>query len=249
MIAIPAMVNYFNLKQLLENLMVRWTGWLCHQLRLSSFLLGKRPIKEEGYIYYKSWKAWIQRPELNDDADGVATFVKSGHLVRAPKHDSVRYVPGRRMLVPVDPVTFEPTDQFERELGHPAGDEENNTTIIYLPPRFKLRMTLFMFIMWVSWCIFICCLFVGPIALGRWMFDCFDIQTKSIHDIYAYFFGGIVLIFIGVLIKQFKNLITSVSSLELNWVSNSEAQEETITITRSESIYIIIRYLIFAFFW
>lgn len=229
-IVIPAMVRYFDPTQLLENLMVWWTGRLCHQLRLTSFLLGKRPMDEEGYICYKTWKAWIQRPELIDDADGVAMFVKSGQLVRAPKHDNVRYVPGRRMLVPVDSDTFEPTDKRERELGHPVGDEENNTTIIYLPPHFKLRVTLFMFIMWVSWCLLMCCLFAGPIASGRWMFDYFNIRAQPIHDFYAYLFGGIVLIFIGVFMKLIKNLIASVNSFKLNnvlsWVSTPEAQKK-----------------------
>jgi E3 ubiquitin-protein ligase MARCH6 len=213
MIAIPTLIHYFDPKQLLENFIVQWAGWLCHQLRLSSFLLDKRPMNEEGH--YKTWKAWIQRPELNGDADG-GTFVKSGQLVRAPKHDSVKYVPGRRMLVPVDPVTFEPIEKLERELGHPAGED---TTIIYLPPHFKLRMALFMAIMWAFWCILICCLFVCPIVLGRWVLVYLDIQ---IQDVYAYLLGGIILIFIGVLIK-----LASVNSFQLSWVSYSE------TITRS----------------
>jgi hypothetical protein len=50
------------------------------------------------------------------------------------------------MIIPVDPVTLEPIDPVEKYLGHPAsisenGGEEHNTTIVYIPPYFKIRVS------------------------------------------------------------------------------------------------------------
>lgn len=70
----------------------------------------------------------------------------NGQLVRVPKHDSVMVPTKRRMIVPVDPVTLEAIDPVEKYLGHPAslsenGGEEHNTTIVYIPPYFKVRVS------------------------------------------------------------------------------------------------------------
>ncbi|KAL9551806.1 hypothetical protein MBANPS3_004077 [Mucor bainieri] len=258
MLVVPAMIEYLNPKQALEKTMTRLTTWLCHQLRLTSFLLGGRPINEEGYIYHhKAWWAWIQRPELanatlhqdaaavtGNDAD-LTTFIRNGILVRAPKHDGVRYVPGRRMLVPVDPVTFEALDPTERSLGHPAvattdsdpqqqqqPQQDEHTTIVYLPPHFRLRMAIFMSIMWISWSALLCFAFVGPIVVGRWLFGCLGLVVaepgKKIHDIYAYFIGGSVMILVGVLAKRVKSSVSNLSTTfdmsqvlkMINWMFN-----------------------------
>lgn len=238
MTVVPTMIEYFDPKQLMEKIMVQWTTWLCHQLRLTSFLLGGRPINEEGYIYYKTWRAWIQRPELNNatlqEPNDLAVFIKNGLLVRAPKHDGVRYVPGRRMLIPVDPITLEALDPSERSLGHPATrsdqdeEQEEHTTIVYLPPQFKLRMGIFMSTMWISWSALLCFVFVGPIAVGRWLFQYNGIVAqpgKEIHDIYAYFIGGCIMILIGVLVTKSKSVISKLSTFDfshalyiMNWV-------------------------------
>jgi E3 ubiquitin-protein ligase DOA10 len=249
MIVVPTIIEYFNPKQLMEKTMIQWTTWLCHQLRLTSFLLGGRPINEEGYIYYKTWKAWIQRPELNnatlqehnddkeeeeEEENDLAIFIRNGLLVRAPKHDGVRYIPGRRMLVPVDPITLEALDPSERSLGHPATrsdqdeEQEEHTTIVYLPPQFKLRIGILMSIMWISWSVLLCCVFVGPIAVGRGLFQYNGIVAqpgKKIHDIYAYFIGGCAMILVGVLVKKIKSVISKFSTFDfshvlyiMNWV-------------------------------
>ncbi|KAI7902809.1 uncharacterized protein BX663DRAFT_510560 [Cokeromyces recurvatus] len=238
MIIIPALVNYFNPKKLLENLMVRWVTWLCQQLRLSSFLLGGRPVREEGYIYYKTWMAWIQRPGLNltqgnnqgeeEEKEQEVTFIRTGQLVRVPNHDGVRFVPGRRMVVPVDPITLEAIDPQERLLGHPAArtreEESENTTVVYIPPQFKLRLTAFMIIIWVSWCALLCYIFVGPIAIGRWLFNYFGINAqpeKKIHDIYTYWFGCITIISTGFIAKKIRELVLHYSLINRQSLINS----------------------------
>lgn len=243
MVVVPTMIEYFNPKQLMEKTMIKWTTWLCHQLRLTSFLLGGRPISEEGYIYYKTWRAWIQRPELNnatlqehndEEENDLVILIKNGLLVRAPKHDGVPYIPGRRMLVPVDPVTLEALDPSERSLGHPATrsdqdeEQEEHTTIVYLPPQFKLRMGIFISIMWISWSALLCYVSVGPIAVGRWLSQYSGIVAqpgKKIHDIYAYFIGGCFMILVGVLVKKSKSVISKFSTFDfshvlyiMNWV-------------------------------
>lgn len=91
-------------------------------MRLSSFLYGvdgQRFPEEEGYIVYRSWKAWILRsrppiPGLVDvngtttgsgeelDIEAPVIFVQDGALYRVPNTDRVLPLKGRRIFVPVD---------------------------------------------------------------------------------------------------------------------------------------------------
>lgn len=174
-------------------------------------MFGSRHTEEEGTWQYKTWRAWLRGPRQparssmnNLSADAI--FKPDGQLVRAPKHDSVPFVPGRRMLVPVDPDTLEILDPEERRLGHPAssaaGGDMANTTIVYIPPRFKLRIALFLFYMWATFSIFVCALTVVPIALGRSIYKHWAPGRAEVHDIYTFAAGGSLLLLLSVTVRK-----------------------------------------------
>lgn len=62
MFVIPYLIEYIHPKQVLRNLMVRWIQWLCHQLRLTCFLLGKRPKEEEEGVQTKRNGKYVKIP-------------------------------------------------------------------------------------------------------------------------------------------------------------------------------------------
>ena len=147
-------------------------------------MFDERRAEEEGTHLRKTWAAWFKMrkaPVVSIDEadvsiqgiteDGEVEFIRDGELVRAPRLDGVPVIPGRRMLVPVDPHTLEALDPEERRLGHPAatapGGNETNTVIVYLPPHFRRRIMLFLFLMWISGSSFFCCLTIMPCKLAN----------------------------------------------------------------------------------
>ncbi|KAG1167872.1 hypothetical protein G6F70_009360 [Rhizopus microsporus] len=185
---------------------IAWFTWLLHQFRLSHFFLGTRRIEEEGKVSYKTWKAWIQRPkyDMNANQVDVLTFHPNGQFLRVPKHDRVRrHVPGQRMLVPVSGVTQE---------GHPAArnseELEENTTVVYAPPNFEARVIMMMITLWTSVGIFaLFGLLILPIVIGR--------QIIKGNDVYAHFLGCCALLCV-----KFVKIKQPTFSQAMTWVRN-----------------------------
>ncbi|CAO3631806.1 unnamed protein product [Cunninghamella blakesleeana] len=166
----------------------------------------------------------------NDRSSNSSTapviFKRNGQLLRVPKLDTVPVVPHRRMLVPIDPVTLEPIDEEERLAGlHPAasqsGDEELSTTIVYAPPHFKMRLILFIVLMWLSSTLLTCTLSVVPVCLGRVFFNLF-VTEKQVHDIYCFTLGVYIMVSLGLLIDW-------ASNKHISWQeSGSELNQNTV---------------------
>ncbi|KAG0318326.1 hypothetical protein BGZ99_005746 [Dissophora globulifera] len=119
---VPFTFQWLNPQDRFKALFVGWWRKLAQLMRLSSFMYGKdgeRYPEEEGYIVYRSWKAWLLRyrppiPGLDsNDADTIGSgeeldidapvlFVRDGGLYRVPNTDRVIHLKNRRVLVPVD---------------------------------------------------------------------------------------------------------------------------------------------------
>jgi E3 ubiquitin-protein ligase MARCH6 len=214
-IGIPAIVKYFQPKQTIKRLFIKWMSFTCRQLRLTSFIFGGRRPEEEGTLVHHTWWSWITRlkpPHYpvegnNEDLMGSeVSYLWDGQLLRVPRHDSVPIVDHRRMLVPIDNITLEPIDETERMLGHPAssapGGDEVNTVVVYSPPHFKQRLLIFVGFMWLSTSIGFCAMTVLPVIFGRYIFkEQFHVQNE-VHDIYSFVLGGSVLLLAGAFIAQ-----------------------------------------------
>ncbi|KAI9486480.1 MAG: hypothetical protein EXX96DRAFT_549211 [Benjaminiella poitrasii] len=224
-VCIPALVKYFQPKQTVKQLFFGCVAFACRQLRLTSFMFGGRRMEEEGTLAYHNWLAWIKRRKPSHyPAEGSCenvigadvSYIWDGQLLRVPRHDSVPIVERRRMLVPVDNRTFEPLDETERRLGHPAataaGDDEVNTVIVYSPPHFKLRLLIFVGFMWLSITAFCCAVSICPVMLGRYAFkEGFHIENE-VHDVYSFMLGGFILLLSGALLTQTYKSIKDIAS-------------------------------------
>ncbi|KAI9301460.1 hypothetical protein BJ944DRAFT_271471 [Cunninghamella echinulata] len=241
------LISFLKPRDYAKCILKVWWQWASRQLRLTSFMFNGRPIEEEGTHVRRTMKAWILRekapiptPSENDDNnvfsdvgimdnDGSSTasviFQRNGQLLRVPKLDTVPVVPHRRMLVPIDPITLEPIDEEERLAGiHPAasqsGDEELSTTIVYAPPHFKLRLILFIALMWLSSSLLTCTLTVVPVCLGRIFFNAF-ITEKQVHDIYCFTLGAYIMVSLGLMVDWTINKYMS-------WQENGSELEQNI---------------------
>ncbi|KAI8148867.1 hypothetical protein BJV82DRAFT_201164 [Fennellomyces sp. T-0311] len=213
---VPPLVSHIKPREFCKKVMADWWRAASRQLRLTSFMFNGRYPEEEGTHVRKTFKAWLLREKapidtdvysevgIQDDSNASVIFKRDGTLARVPKHDSVPVPDDRRMIVPVDPINFEPIDENERRLGHPAaaesGDLENNTTIVYIPPRFRLRVMAFVFLMWISGSILTCSLTVAPLLLGRHVFEKY-LSGSKVHDMYAFIVGAYIMMFLSILIN------------------------------------------------
>lgn len=148
---LPPIMKYIVPREFSKKSVITWWHIVSRQFRLSSYMFGGRYPDEEGNF---------QSNKLEDD----------GCLVRVPTHDNVPIVvPRRRMIVPVHPITLQPLTEKERTLGHPAasqsGDESRDTTIVYIPPYFYVRLAIFLFLIWTTASILVCSVSVMPCKL------------------------------------------------------------------------------------
>ncbi|KAG0212549.1 hypothetical protein BGX28_006148, partial [Mortierella sp. GBA30] len=121
-LVVPLTARWLNPTDRAKILFAGWWCKLAHWLRLSSFMYGmdgRRYYDEEGYIVYRTWKAWLlrSRPLIPGsdtvdeiaigsgeelDVDAPAVFVRDGGLMRVPNSDRIVHLKDRRVIVPVD---------------------------------------------------------------------------------------------------------------------------------------------------
>ncbi|KAI7906868.1 uncharacterized protein BX663DRAFT_547977 [Cokeromyces recurvatus] len=224
-IYIPVIVKYFQPKKIMKQLFLKCTAFACRQLRLFSFIFGGRRPEEEGTLVYHTWIAWIKQVKpayypVEGSCENVigndVSYIWDGQLLRVPRHDSVPIIDRRRMLVPVDNRTFEPIDETERRLGHPAataaGGNDINTIIVYSPPHFKLRLLVFVIFMWLIMTLVCCSAIISPLLLGRYLFKMKFGVENEVHDIYSFKLGVFILLTLGSFMKHTYKAIKDIIS-------------------------------------
>ncbi|CAO3592954.1 unnamed protein product [Absidia cylindrospora] len=199
---LPILVAHIKPRDSFKQTLSMWWHAISQQLRLSSFMFGERYPREEGVYINQTWNSWISSipapnaPYLltigNDD-NSTALFQMDGNLVRVPNQDTFKSHPQRRMIIPVDTGTFEPIDPSERISSDLAAigqnRNEDDTTVVYIPPHFKARVVLFLFLMWLCGSVVTCSFTVAPLLFGRFILDNCITHGKQLHDLYAYVFG------------------------------------------------------------
>ena len=134
-----------------------WRAWL---------LLKKAPVPPTTSSDTHDSKVPSYRHEKTQDmmssrADVV--FRKDGGFARTVASDSVKIVP-RKMFVRVHsdgtPLTPEGAEAIQAQLRGPTGNDENGTTpggneeskftIVYVPPHFRARILLFIYLLWLT---------------------------------------------------------------------------------------------------
>lgn len=173
---IPRSLAYVRPFRIMRRLFRIWTVTTAHQLRLSSFLLGTRVPSEEGtdkatywrylirlrtgclYTDYRSWKAQYRNEH----------WKPSGQLARVPAKDSIKLPPGRPSTIPVNgdgsPMTAEGAENIAAHSAH--GSSEADWQIVYLPPYFRFRLVLAMYLLWLTASVFFVTITVMPCELS-----------------------------------------------------------------------------------
>jgi len=113
-------------------------------------------------------------------------LVKSGRFVRTPASDQVRIPRGRKVFYELDENSQSPPPPADSN-GPPYMSELYQT--VYIPPRFGLRVILFILFIWIFAAVTGVALTIVPLQAGRWMFKHLLPSGIATNDIYAFSIG------------------------------------------------------------
>jgi E3 ubiquitin-protein ligase MARCH6 len=165
---------------------------LCAQLRLSSFMLGKRhPSEEFTPKQWFSYALFVNAPtvELQD-----AEKLRDGSFRRVPANDSVELGKNVRLPVHVDELGQPLNERAERliqaqdaEAVRAGREPSTDFTVVYIPPHFGIRITLFIIVLWLVSSAFIAGVISVPTLFGRGLLSA--TLHREVHDGYAFLAG------------------------------------------------------------
>ncbi|KAI7905092.1 uncharacterized protein BX663DRAFT_549940 [Cokeromyces recurvatus] len=217
---LPILMDYIAPKELFKKNVITWWHIVSRYLRLSSYMFGGRYPEEEGvYVYNNSiiwivsnsFKKWwhdnnLETRETQENVDPYF-FRRDGELVRVPAHDHIYDIAApennRHLFVPVQPVHSEEGQNSFLSFQSQNNNIETDTTIVYIPPYFKCRILIFLFLIWLTGSLLICTISVVLLKLGRNLFEKFQTgkENKPIHDLYSFALGAVVMVLLSLLLN------------------------------------------------
>ncbi|CAO3692472.1 unnamed protein product [Rhizopus stolonifer] len=160
---------------------------------------------------------------------------KGGYLAQVPAYDHIPYVGRRNMIVPVDPQTLIPLNETDRLLGHPAGSGMGQTTIVHIPSLFKLRVVLFLLLIWFTGSILVCSMSFVPLLFGRHLLVQL-LKFQIVHDVYAFAVGACMMIALSSLLN------TALQKYTILYQQHGKIDTNAVKHYLSRKVYKIFRY-------
>lgn len=202
-IVAPVTLTRLRPKRVLRYLLDKWWRMASRQLRLSSFMFGKRYPEEEQY----DTRSWLARLRPNP----APSHEFRGCLARAPATDALALSSDQPVLIQVNEKGEPQSErgaalmQSQNEACDRAGLQVNDAfTTTYLPPHFKLRILYFTSYLWFFGTIVLLSCVAVPIYIGRgWVYA---IGYTTIHDAYTWTIGLYNLIGCLLVWKEIKRL-------------------------------------------
>ena len=200
----PLAVKFFKPSDGLHAMYSWWFRQCARMLRLTWFMFGTRQKDEEIPPVRRSWKELFQRTDsvrrtpLTDDSDD--TFEENseprrplgGKYVRAPASDQVRLPKGSKIFLEVD----ENNNRVDGKRDRPDGTHGRNPNLytqVYIPPQFRLRICLFIILIWFFAAFTGVCITIVPLAFGRRIFAKIIPSDVRKNDVYAFAIGIYIL--------------------------------------------------------
>ena len=202
----PLAVKFFKPSKGLNKMYTWWFRKCARALRLTDFLFGERKEDEKGSHLHRNWTDFLellrsdtQKP--SDDANGqdlaqkddtVVDFVQDGRYVRAPASDQVRIPKGAHAFLEVDEDNQRLDDRQDSDEGL-HGRKNDMFTQVYVPPFFRIRISAFIFLIWLFAATTGVSATVTPLMFGRFIFAHLAPPHLHMNDIYAFSIGLYIL--------------------------------------------------------
>lgn len=201
----PVVVRIARPSDGLQAMYKWWFRKCARALRLSDFLFGERNKDEEGQHVRRTWKAWLmgkkgdpEQPVIGEDRKILAEdrgmqvyFMFDGKRVRAPASDQVRIQKGTPVFVEVDEYNRRLDGKPDNEGVH--AKDSPYTKTVYIPPWFKVRIGIFVVMVWVFAALTGVSITIIPLLLGRHLFSLLMPADAKVNDIYAFTLGIYIL--------------------------------------------------------
>lgn len=221
--------------------MYRWWFRRCARLlRLSHFLFGEQQPAEEGRHVRRTWwgvitgkRGDVDSPVLDvdrkvfaEDRNMDAYFVRDGTYVRAPASDQVRIPKGVKTFLEVTDEDVRVDGQWDLEDAL-HGKTTGMFTKVYIPPLFRLRIGLFILIIWLFAATTGIGITVVPLVFGRMVFAYLLPNHVRMNDVYAFSIGIYIL---GGAFYSMLHLRTAFASVKVTMLSYANSHQALGTI-------------------
>ncbi|KXT02682.1 hypothetical protein AC578_1157 [Pseudocercospora eumusae] len=198
----PVLFQYLKPSTAVNAMYSWWLRRCARFLRLSHFMFDDRRKDEEGRHVRKTWTSFFLLRKANvDEAANYQLvdskdvpevyFKRDGKYVLTPCNDQYRPPkPGEATLHVEDGNVF---------IADKDGKKSEHFSTVYVPPFFRLRVTLFMVCLWMFSAMTGLCVTLLPLSFGRMVLSFVLPQHVMVNDIYpysigAYFFGSLLYI-------------------------------------------------------
>ncbi|QIW94532.1 hypothetical protein AMS68_000050 [Peltaster fructicola] len=189
----PMVIRLLTPSNVIHGMYAWWLRKCARMLRLSHFLFDDRRADEEGQSKNKAWSALVRFLEVPVTESPKVTeivphsepgFQKDGQYVLTPCNDQYR--------PPKAGEAFLYVDDDDVYIADKDGKRNESFAKVYIPPFFKMRVTLFMVCLWIFSAFAGLCVTLLPLILGRQMLS-LAIPGVKPNDIYAYSAGAYIL--------------------------------------------------------
>jgi E3 ubiquitin-protein ligase MARCH6 len=118
-------------------------------------------------------------------------LIPDGRFVRTPASDQVKIPKGRNVFLDVT----ENNTRLDGKADLPGTDiySTDQYQFVYVPPHFRLRVCLFILLIWFFAAVTGVSITIVPLVFGRWMFKSLIPQHIRTNDIYAFSIGLYIL--------------------------------------------------------
>ncbi|KAF7188910.1 ERAD-associated E3 ubiquitin-protein ligase doa10 [Pseudocercospora fuligena] len=198
----PVLFQYLKPSTAVNAMYSWWLRRCARFLRLSHFMFDDRRKDEEGRHVRKTWTSFLLFRKANvDEAANYQLaeskdvpevyFKRDGKYVLTPCNDQYRPPkPGEATLHVEDGNVY---------IADKEGKKSEHFSTVYVPPFFRLRVTLFMVCLWMFSAMTGLCVTLLPLCFGRMVLSFVLPQHVMVNDIYpysigAYFFGSVLYI-------------------------------------------------------
>ncbi|KAN0062480.1 hypothetical protein ACQY0O_005011 [Thecaphora frezii] len=201
-----------------------WWRSASRMFRLSTYMIGGEFPEERGRHIAKTWRAWILGERAapvaantdeptegkadaggtsggGDKADAEVVFVPDGGFCRVPGDDKA--ITSGPLLIPVDADGSALDERgaeaiYDQEEADKKKTPRPTYTVMYMPPRYRLRITALLTLLWLTHCTATMLAVSVPLVLGR---RCFAILAdrsggrvqREPHDFYPFCLGAALL--------------------------------------------------------
>ena len=202
----PLAVRFFKPSKGLNKMYNWWFRKCARTLRLTNFLFGEQKEDEEGRYVGRTWgdilhvkQGDTQNPvtgkdeqALAQDREAQAYFLRDGRYVRAPASDQVRIPKGAHTFLEVDEENNRLDNQPDQDEGL-HGRKNEMFAKVYIPPLFRLRISAFIFLIWLFAAATGVSITIVPLVFGRFVFATLTSNQLRMNDIYAFSIGVYIL--------------------------------------------------------